>query len=170
MTAARHQRKSSLLFKALLGIALGAGILPGIFPPLGVPAATDSQLAINTDTGLAISGFDPVAYFTEGKALFGLPEFELKMDGAVWRFGNEGNRGAFEKHPEVYAPRFAGYDPVAIGTGRSVPGHPLIWAVVGQRLYFFYSEETRAAFAGDPGRIIDAAERKWPNVARDLGQ
>ena len=115
MTAARHQRKSSLLFRVLLGIALGAGILPGIFPPLGVPAATDSQLAINTDTGLAISGFDPVAYFTEGKALFGLPEFELKLDGAVWRFSNEGNRGAFEKHPEVYAPRFAGYDPVAIG-------------------------------------------------------
>ena len=78
MTAARQQRKSSLLSRALLGIALGAGIFPGIFPPLGVPAATDSQLAINTDTGLAISGFDPVAYFTEGKALFGLPEFELK--------------------------------------------------------------------------------------------
>jgi YHS domain-containing protein len=169
MTAARQQRKSSLLFRVLLGIALGAGIFPGIFPPSGVLAA-DSQLAINSDIGLAISGFDPVAYFTEGKALFGLPEFELNLDGAVWRFSNEGNRGAFERHPEVYAPRFAGYDPVAIGRNRSVPGHPLIWTVVGQRLYFFYSEETRAAFAGDPGRIIDAAEHKWPNVARDLGQ
>jgi len=165
MTAARQQRKPPLLFGALLGIALGAGILP----PIGAPAATDSQLAVNSDTGLAISGFDPVAYFTEGKALFGLPEFELSLDGTVWRFSNEGNRGAFEKHPEVYAPRFAGYDPVAIGRGRSVPGHPLFWVVVGQRLYFFYSEQTRGAFLRDPGRIIDTAERKWPNVANNLG-
>jgi hypothetical protein len=78
--------------------------------------------------------------FTEGKALFGRPELELNLDGAVWRFSNEGNRGAFAKHPEVYSPRFGGYDPVAIGRGRSV------------------------------GRIIDTAERKWPEVARNLGQ
>ncbi len=49
-----------------------------------------------------------------------------------------------------------------------VQGHPLIWAVVGQRLYLFYSEQTRASFLADPGRIIDTAERKWPDV-RDLG-
>lgn len=102
--------------------------------------------------------------------MFGRPELELNLDGAVWRFSNEGNRGAFAKHPEVYSPRFGGYDPVAIGRGRSVPGHPLIWVVVGQRLYLFYSEQTRASFLADPGRIIDTAERKWPEVARNLGQ
>jgi len=166
MTAARQQRKSPLVLGVLLGVAVSGGIVT----PVGAIAATDNQLAVNADTGLAISGFDPVAYFTEGKALFGLPEFELNVDGAVWRFGNEGNRGAFEKHPEVYAPRFAGYDPVAIGRGRSVPGHPLFWVVVGQRLYFFYSEQTRSAFLADPGRVIDTAERKWPDIARDLGQ
>ena len=166
MTAARQQRKSPLAFRLLLGVAVGGGIVT----PVSAIAATDNQLAVNADTGLAISGFDPVAYFTEGKALFGLPDFELNVDGAVWRFGNEGNRGAFEKHPEVYAPRFAGYDPVAIGRGRSVPGHPLFWVLVGQRLYFFYSEQTRSAFLADPGRIIDTAERKWPDIARNLGQ
>ena len=168
MTAARQQRKPLLIgaISALLGVVLGAGILP----PAGAPAATDSQLAVNAVTGLAIGGFDPVAYFTEGKALFGLPEFELNLEGVVWRFNNEGNRGAFRKHPEVYAPRFAGYDPVAIGRSRSVPGHPLFWAVVGQRLYFFYSEQTRGSFLSDPGRIIDAAERKWPSVAHNLGR
>ena len=62
-----------------------------------------------------------------------------------------------------------GYDPVAIGRGRGVQGHPLIWAVAGQRLYLFYSEQTRASFLADPGRIFDTAERKWPDV-RNLGQ
>jgi hypothetical protein len=149
---------------------LGFGLGSGISTPVALLAATDNQLAVNSNTGLAISGFDPVAYFTEGKAIFGRAEIELNLDGAVWRFSNEGNRGAFAGHPEVYAPRFGGYDPVAIGQGRSVPGHPLFWVVVGQRLYLFYSEKSRASFLADTGRIIDTAERKWPEVARSLGE
>ena len=166
MTAARQQRKPRRLIQLLLGIALGGGI---VTPP-ALWAATDNQLAVNPGTGLAISGVDPVAYFTEGKAIFGRPEVELNLDGAIWRFSNEGNRGAFAVHPEVYAPRFGGYDPVSIGRGRSVVGHPLIWVVVGQRLYLFYSEKNRADFLADAGRIIDTAERKWPALANSLGQ
>ena len=113
---------------------------------------------VNPNTGLAISGFDPVAYFTDGKPKFGRPELELRVDGVVWRFRNEGNRAAFADHPEVYTPRFGGYDPVAIARGKSVPGHPLFWAVTGERLYLFYSAEARAAFLADPGRIIDARD------------
>src|SRR5690242_6022082 len=164
MTAARQQRKPVRLVRLLLGLVLAGGIFSDL------RAATAYQLAVNRETGLAISGFDPVAYFTEGKAMFGRPDIEFNLDGAVWRFSNEGNRGAFARHPEVYAPRFGGYDPVAIGRDRSVPGHPLFWSVVGQRLYLFYSEKSRAAFLADPGRIIDTAERKWPDVAPKLGQ
>ena len=91
---------------------------------------------------------------------------ELSLGGAVWQFRNEGNRAAFAEHPEVYMPRFGGYDPVAIARGVSVPGHPLIWAVVGERLYLFYDADARAAFLADPGRILVAAERKWPALAR----
>ena len=59
-------------------------------------------------------------------------------------------------------PRFGGYDPVAIARGASVPGHPLFWAVTGERLYFFYSAKARAAFLAEPGNIIEAAERNGP--------
>jgi hypothetical protein len=51
-----------------------------------------------------------------------------------------------------------------------VPGHPLFWSVTAGRLYLFYDEATRAAFAADSGRYIETAERKWPDVARTLGQ
>ena len=124
MTAARQERKPAIFPRLLLGIALGAGIFSPFLAPFSARAATDNQLAVNATTGLAISGFDPVAYFTEGKALFGRAEFELNLEGSVWRFNNEGNRGAFAKNPEVYAPQFGGYDPVAIGRGRSVQGIP----------------------------------------------
>jgi hypothetical protein len=132
--------------------------------------AGDEPTVVNKHSGLAISGFDPVAYFTDGAPKIGSPEMELSQGGAVWRFRNEGNRSAFAENPEVYTPRFGGYDPVAIARGASVPGHPLIWAVVGQRLYLFYSDAARAAFIADPGRTIDAATRKWPDVARAVGR
>jgi YHS domain-containing protein len=166
MTAARQQRKRPFL----IGVACLSALGVGIFAPRAINAATDNQLTVNSETGLAISGFDPVSYFTDGKAQFGRPEFELNKEGAVWRFSNEGNRGAFEQHPEVYAPRFGGYDPGSSGRDRSVRGHPLFWVVVGQRLYLFYSEKTRLAFLADPGRIIATAERKWPDVSRTIGE
>lgn len=142
----------------------------GIISPLACRAAADQPLVVNPDTGLALSGVDPVAYFTDGKPVFGRPDIELSSQGAVWRFRNEGDRAAFADHQEVYTPRFGGYDPMAILRGRSVPGHPLVWAVVGEQLYLFYSEETRTAFMADPGRIIAAAERKWPDLARAIGR
>jgi hypothetical protein len=119
---------------------------------------------------LAISGFDPVAYFTDAAPKAGKPDIELTLAGNVWRFISVGNRAAFAEHPEVYTPRFGGYDPVAVARGVSVPGHPLLWFVVGQRVYLFFNAQARSAFIADPGRYIDAAERKWPEVARTLAR
>ena len=151
-----------------MGLALFIALGAGIFAPQATKGATDSQLSVNPDSGLAINGFDPVSYFTDGKALFGRPEFELNKDGAVWRFSNEGNRGAFEQHPEVYAPQFGGYDPVAIARGVPVPGHPLIWIIDGQRLYFFYDQTARAEFIESPPSAVFAASQRWPQVSRAL--
>lgn len=93
----------------------------------------------------------------------------MKFDGAVWRFSNKGNRGASAGHPDVYAPRFADDDPVAIGRGRSVTGPSAalgrgrpagsISSIVSRR---------KAVFLAD--RIIDTVGRKWPYIVRSLGQ
>lgn len=166
MTAARRQRKSPRVPAFALGLAIW-GVILG--PPAG-HAAISVPVVVNANTGLAISGFDPVAYFTDRKPKIGRPQLEFRADGVVWRFCNEGNRAAFADHPEVYAPHFGGYDPVAIARGVSVPGHPMFWAVSGERLYLFYSAEARTTFLADPGRILDAAERKWPIVTRSIAR
>lgn len=162
MTAGRQQRKARFALGMLLGLAVGGGIC--------TPAtrAADGPIVVNPNTGLAISGFDPVAYFTDHKPTFGRPDLEFRVEDVVWRFRNEGDRAAFADHPEVYTPRFGGYDPVAIARGQSVPGHPLFWAVTGQRLYLFYSAEARKTFLADPAGIIARATRKWPTVARTI--
>jgi hypothetical protein len=166
MTAARQQRKSPLA----LGLALRLAVLGSIFAPPAILAAAGDRIVVDAHTGLAISGFDPVAYFVDAKPKFGRPDLELRLDATIWRFQNQGNRAAFAEHPEVYTPRFGGYDPVAVARGTSVPGHPLFWAVTGERLYLFYSAEARAAFLADPGRIIERATRKWREVARTIAR
>ncbi|MGC1693713.1 MAG: YHS domain-containing (seleno)protein [Pseudolabrys sp.] len=145
-------------------------VLEGIFAVPAILAASGDRIVIDADSGLALSGFDPVAYFTDGKPKIGRPGLELRRGDTIWRFRNEGNRAAFAEHPKVYTPRFGGYDPVAVARGVSVPGHPLFWSVTGDRLYLFYSAEARTAFLAEPGNIIEAAERKWPEVARDIGR
>jgi len=164
MTAARQQRKSPLA----LGLALGIGVYGAIFTSPAIAAAASNPIVINALTGLAISGFDPVAYFSEAKPKIGSPDIELRLDGAIWRFQNIGNRAAFAAHPEVYMPRFGGYDPVAIARGISVAGHPLFWLVIAERLYLFYDAEARTAFLAEPRAILDRATRKWPAVARTI--
>lgn len=161
MTSARQQRKAWITLAFALAIS-------GILAPLSSAAA--DRVEVNPHTGLALSGFDPVAYFTDHKPRFGKPELEMSLKGAVWRFENPGNRAAFAEHPDVYMPRFGGYDPVAVARGASVPGHPLFWTVMSERLYLFYSADARAVFLADPGRIIATAERRWPAVSHTIAR
>jgi hypothetical protein len=125
-------------------------------------------VVFNRYTGLAIDGFDPVSYFVDGAPRLGRPDFELRFGGLSWRFVNEGNMAAFAADPDVYAPRFGGHDPAAIVRGAATPGHPALWLVAESRLYLFYSEAARAAFAAAPDTAVEAAERYWPDVRRNI--
>jgi hypothetical protein len=115
-------------------------------------------------TGLALYGFDPVAYFADGKPAAGLPELEGTTGALTWRFRNEGNRAAFEADPEAYLPRFGGHDPVALARGAVSAGNPLIWLVHDQRLYLFHDPAAQAAFAADPDMATAAAAARWPGL------
>ena len=173
MTTRRPQRKPPVRRSRfpITHWALAAAICLSVWAGIQTPkAAQTERLVVNPASGLAISGFDPVAYFTADKAIQGRPDIELTQNGAVWRFLNVGNRAAFAEHPEVYTPQFGGYDPVAIDREASVPGHPQIWAVNGERLYLFYNDKARAAFLDNPTRVAEGAARKWPDVARTIGR
>jgi hypothetical protein len=167
MTTARPQRKPRRCLRAALWLlALGSWL--GITGPLG--AAVTERLVVDRNSGLAISGFDPVAYFTDGRALVGKGEFEQSFAGAVWRFRNTGNRAAFVAAPDVYMPRFGGYDPVGLARGVALAGNPELWLVSGERLYLFYSSDARDQFANDGDNVIAAADKAWPAVEHTLAR
>ena len=150
--------------------ALIAGFFGVLCLDLTALAATTERVVVNRYSGLAIEGFDPVAYFTDSQAAQGVADFEAADAGAVWRFRNEGNRASFVAHPEVYAPQFGGYDPVDLGRGVTYPGNPRFWVIAGQRLYLFGREETRVAFTADPHRFLKDATTRWPAIERGLAQ
>jgi len=159
MSARRQQRKLGATALAWAGLAL---LLIAGMPTS--QAATTERIVVDANRGLALNGFDPVAYFTDGKALMGRSELELAFAGAVWRFRNEGNRAAFQQNPEVYTPQFGGYDPVAVARGIATPGHPQIWLITGERLYLFYDLQARRSFSAAPEAGLAKAEARWPEV------
>ncbi len=164
MTTARQQQK-----RYGAGIAALACLLlaPSAVPPAS-RAATTERLVVDWHTGLAIGGYDPVAFYTDGKPVLGSPDFEFLYGGAVWRFCNVGNRAAFAAQPDVYMPQFGGYDPLGVARGVAVAGNPSVWLIAGGRLFLFYDRARLEIFTADSERIIAAAERKWPDVLRAL--
>ena len=131
-------------------------------------AAATERIVVDWHTGLAIGGFDPVAFFTDGKPIAGSADLELRYGGVVWRFINIGNRAAFAARPDVYMPQYGGYDPLGVARGLAVAGNPNVWLIANERLFLFYDAARRDTFAGDPDRVIGSANRKWPDVLRTL--
>jgi hypothetical protein len=158
----------------LAGLVLAGLVLPGLgalaLSPFAAQAATTERVVVNRYTGLAIEGFDPVAYFVDARAAIGLPEFEASQAGAVWRFRNEGNRASFVSHPDIYGPQFGGYDPVDLARGVTYAGNPRFWLIAGERLYLFGREENRDAFAAEPERFQREANSRWPALEQQLAQ
>jgi hypothetical protein len=178
MTTGRQKRKqycASLASRlgpylaALAGLGLYAALafVLAAAPPTTRAVATE-QVVVDWHTGLAIDGYDPVAFFTDGKPMSGNAEFELRYGGAIWRFANLGNRAAFVARPDIYTPQYGGYDPVGVARGVAVAGNPNLWMIAGERLFLFYDAAWRQRFAADPNRVIGSADRKWPDVRNTL--
>jgi len=165
MPGTRAERKSSVI--AVL-TQLGLGIALGLAASQPERGAATERIVTDWHSGLALYGFDPVAYFTDATASVGKPDLEYTYEGAVWRFCNPGNRAAFIDRPDVYMPMFGGYDPIAVGRGVPSPGHPQLWLIVGERLFLFHDIGSRAAFATDSAQLIADAQAKWSTIMKEL--
>ena len=137
-----------------------------------IPAARAQSVVtlVVTDpfTGIAISGMDPVSYFTEPEPLLGLADYEYIWNNVTWRFATAANRAVFASAPEIYWPQFGGHDATGISRGFVSDSDPSIFAVFKQRLYLFYSAANREAFLLSPDAAARTAEEKWPELSKNL--
>jgi YHS domain-containing protein len=116
---------------------------------------------------LALKGYDPVAYFVEGRPVKGSGEHRLEWNGATWRFASEANRVAFAADPERYAPQYGGYCAWAVSQGYTADIDPEAWRIVDGKLYLNYSTEIQARWAQDIQGNIAAADASWPKLVDD---
>ena len=112
----------------------------------------------------AIRGYDPVAYFTEGRAVEGQEQFSFEWNGARWRFASAANRDRFAGAPDRYAPQFGGYCAYAVAHDHTAGSDPQAFEIVDGRLYLNYNIETQRKWAANRSSFIRDAERNWPAV------
>jgi hypothetical protein len=110
---------------------------------------------------LAIRGYDTVAYFTDGKPVQGVPQFESVWQGARWRFANAQHRELFMSRPESFAPRFGGYCVMAMTQGEAAQSDPQAWVIIDGRLYLGAGSSDIVKLKDDPAGNIAKAEAEW---------
>jgi enamine deaminase RidA (YjgF/YER057c/UK114 family) len=117
---------------------------------------------------LSISGYDPVAYFTEGRPVQGKAEFEYLWHKLRWRFANADHRDLFVKDPNRYAPQYDGY--CAMGTTNDDAAHkdtvdPEAWAVVDGKLYLVHNQYWLQVWRAKAEEYIKRADANWQAVS-----
>ena len=122
---------------------------------------------VNADKkGVALEGYDPVAYFTDARAVKGDSKLSQSWGGATWLFATAAHRDAFAQAPEKYVPQFGGYCAYAVSEGYTAKIDPQAWKVVDGKLYLNYSKSVQETWQKDQHRRIAAAEKNWPALHR----
>jgi hypothetical protein len=118
------------------------------------------------DGRVALSGYDPVSYFTEGRPEKGLTEFSATFDDAVYRFKNAEHRSLFVANPDRYAPQFQGFCTIDLSRGIKTEPDPEAWTIANGKLYVFGKKRGPGVFAQDGVAILGKVAEKWPELQK----
>jgi len=149
-----------------LTVLIAGGIVfSGCTGKSGSPARAIEPVNKTSD-GVAIKGYDPVAYFIDGKPVKGSRESEHVWMGAKWYFSNAEHRDLFIKNPEKYAPKYGGYCAYAVSVGTTADIEPEQWNIVAGKLYLNLSKKIRDKWSKDIPGNIKKADENWPNILK----
>ncbi len=132
------------------------------------PAPSQAVLTVFAERGLAIRGYDPVAYFSEGRAVRGQAAFTHAWAGATWRFASAAHRDRFAADPAAFAPQFGGFCAWAVAHGYDAPIDPQAWKVVEGRLFLNYDRATQRRWEADMPALIAKGDANWPALEAKL--
>ena len=125
--------------------------------------------AVNTLDGVAIKGYDPVAYFTLGKAAKGSEKLGYEWLGANWQFVSDANRQLFANDPMRYAPQYGGFCSVGMTAGRTFEVDPEAWRIIDSKLYLFGSKDVAQRWDPD-SPSVDIADAQWEKQQAKLAK
>ena len=131
---------------------------------LATAASAADPIYTGRFSSAALSGYDAVAYFSEGRPVEGSAELTTEWRGASWRFVSPENLAAFRANPAAYAPQYGGYCAYAVAKGGTAPGDPKVWRIVDGKLYLNLNAEIGRRWAMDIPGYIAKADANWPTV------
>lgn len=146
--------------RAFLGFVAAAISLPLI----GTNAQAEKM---NLLDGVAIQGYDPVAYFTANAAIDGEPSISADYRGAKYYFSSAENRDAFLANPEKYAPQYGGFCAFAVSKGYVAPIDPAAFSIVDNKLYLNYSKRVQKTWSKDIPGHIKSGNSNWPGLSKN---
>jgi YHS domain-containing protein len=158
MTRFNH-RTTRVLTSLLFGLVLALAGLQ--------PANAEGVVNASSWSG-AIEGYDPVAYFDEGKPVEGDSDYSHEWMGATWYFASAENRDLFAANPDKYAPQYGGYCAWAVSQGYTAEIDPDAWSIVDDKLYLNYSLDVQKQWQQDVPGNVTKADANWPGIREKL--
>jgi YHS domain-containing protein len=145
-----------------------ASLAAGIACGMALAAAADADALVDpvnkNRSGVALKGYDVVAYFNQQMPVKGSAQFSQEWMGAVWRFSSPRNRAEFTADPARFAPQFGGYCSWAVSHGYTADVDPAAWKIVDGKLYLNYSKGVQKKWEQDMPRRIEEGNRNWPRL------
>ncbi|NOT94079.1 YHS domain-containing (seleno)protein [Ferruginibacter sp.] len=138
----------------------------GIIALIITITSTAQIVKFNSVNGIAIKGYDPVAYFLQHTAVEGSHGFTADWSGSKWKFISQANLDSFKISPEKYAPQFGGYCAYGCSEGHKSPTDPNAWTVTGNKLYLNYNLKVKELWIKDTANRIKAANEYWLKQAQ----
>jgi YHS domain-containing protein len=122
----------------------------------------------NLEKGIAIEGYDPVAYFKQNKAVKGSTEFSATYQGIIYNFSSADNKNTFLKNPSAYEPQYGGWCAYAMGSnGNKVEVDPGTFKIINNKLYLFYNKyfnNTLKSWNKDEANLKAKADINWQKI------
>jgi len=116
--------------------------------------------------GVALQGYDPVAYFESKKAVQGNPQINTRYNKALYFFSSDKNRNLFLKAPDKYAPQYGGYCAYGVSENHMSPTDPQAFTVFDNKLYLNYNLEVRKMWLKDREARIQKANQNWKTLKK----
>jgi len=138
---------------------------------VGIPAFSQTQKSLqNLDkNGVAIQGYDPVAFFTQHKPVKGKPEFASSYKGAKYLFASAEDKTTFEANPAKYEPQFGGFCAFGVSQGHTAPVKIEAFQIVNGRLLMQYDLSIKDEFNKDQAGNLKKADKKWTALMEKEG-
>jgi YHS domain-containing protein len=137
---------------------------------IAVPAMAQTKKLVNVDkNGIAIKGYDPVAFFTQNKPVKGKPDFASDYNGAKYLFASAEDKATFDANPSKYEPQFGGFCAYGVSQGHTAPIKIDTFQIVDGRLLFNYDLDVKKEFQKDTQGNLKKADQNWPGIVQKEG-